>query len=183
MKNILFTILCVFLALSTSLAQTEMSIFQVQIGAYSQDVEQSKFNNLVDLGLIHFQSIDPERADPPEGIKRAFLGRYLDLSTAEYILAEVKRRGYTKAFLEQDKFTLNSDEGKFVTLAVQVGAFTKVNMRRFEGLGNTIYVVREKGLFKILLGVYPQAFRTYLEQKIIPLVEDRNHSAIITTIR
>ncbi len=184
MKTYILSFVCCLLFSVASFAQdNQATIYQIQLGAYSKDVDQSKFNNLVDLGLLHFESIDSDRVDAPQGVTRVFLGRYLDIETAEYALKQAKKRGYTRAFLEQDEFTLNSEEGQAVNLTVQIGAFKKVNMRIFEGLGNTVYITRKNGLFKVQLGVYPNTYRSYLEQEIVPMIEERKYEAMITSIR
>ncbi len=78
-------------AATTTAAET---IFVIQLGAY-KNLDLKSFGNIVDLGDLMVEN--------ENGLTKVYISKFVSKPAAEKALSVVKQRGYTNAFIREDK--------------------------------------------------------------------------------
>lgn len=163
-------------------------IYQIQVTITNQQTPLSRWNKLRDLGEFHKYSVAMEAEELP-GKKRILLGKYIGKSTANKILAEVKKRGYKSAKIISDGgFALGHSTGKHVKHALQLGAFNSlklVNAKKYpqSEREESLYIQYKGGAYKIFRGLYDGHNMEDVKKRIIPWFKKKGFSAFIQKFR
>lgn len=161
-------------------AQSPEDLYQVQLGAYAEAIDWSRFQGLQDLGLVMRQSIRAE--EPNDGLIRVYLGKYLGRQTLEHVLAQLKKRGFMQLGLDQNDYTLRQGNGPSLRYTVQLGVFSQLDMQTFSRLEapQNLLIQYEDRKWKVLYGLYasPEDAREALQT-----LSRQGHTGIIKAFR
>lgn len=144
------TVILLLISLRPMLAQAQsksLTIYQIQVAAYSDEIDWSKYKKLTDLGIVSSQSL--QENPPQDQLTRIFLGKYLNEATALKVAQEVKARGFSVSY---EKVALT--EGFSHT--IQLGVFSRLDLQRFitvEYLSN-LYIKLENNQYRVFYGFY-----------------------------
>lgn len=137
-------------------------IYQIEVATVSNlkpvETHWSKYKDLSDLGTFNPYCIAQDAPELPNK-NRILLGFYIGKSTANHILAEVKKRGYSSAKIRSDGgFQLGHSTGKYVKYGLQVGAFanlSQVNVQKYPKQEDTeVYIQYKDASYKIFMGLH-----------------------------
>lgn len=145
----------------------KISVYNIQLGAFRQ-VEMSKFTALNDLGTLKIEEIN-------KNLQRLVIGSYSTTKDAKFILKEIRKRGYKKAFViralvEKQEVELAPEE-KYV---VQLGAFKTIEFKNFGNITDLgqVFVESSNDFIKASLGVYTGRERT---EKVLKVLKKRGY--------
>ncbi len=147
------------------------TIYRIQITITE---EPDSFNFVPDLNHLGFVRLYPLERGPMEEKSpvRVMLGPYLGANTADFVLQKVWKKGYTEAQLIKDDFSLLNGEGTGLTHTIQVGAFKKPYLNKYNDISTIpahgMFIVYEEGLFKIFSGLYTSQEESYLRNSVLP---------------
>jgi len=135
-------------------------IYQIKVTlVVGNKVNWTSFKNLKNLGQLTTNTMELDPADTP-GKTPVYLGYYLGKSTAQKILAEVKKRGYNEAQMVNDGgYQLGHSTGKHIRYGLQLGAFRSVHLMKLgqypkKDAEDKIYVQYKGGAYKVFYNLY-----------------------------
>lgn len=133
-------------------AQSIKTTYKIRIAAMSKAFDKAIFNDLEELGVVMYEPAD-------NGYTRIYLGVYLGKTTANKILAKVKRRGYKSAYLVQDTYIFQSVDNRELTRTLQFSAVKCLNLTqvvaslRESDADVDFYVWYSNGYYRLCLGL------------------------------
>ncbi len=168
-------------------------IYQIKVTLVTgRKVDWVKFKNLKDLGQLTTSTVelDPEETSVKTPV---YLGYYLGKSTAQKVLAEVKKRGYSQAKMVSDgAYQLGHSTGKHIRYGLQLGAFkalSQVKMSQYpkQDTEDKIYLQYKGGAYKVLYNLYTQGevppSLTKARSKVIPWLKKKGYQAFVQKFR
>lgn len=147
------------------------AVFLVQLEETEEAVTTRSYASVNDLGF--FKTVAVERS-PGEELRRVkvCVGPFLGKEAADLVLAIARSRGYAEAFIQAETYPFEGTEGKELTYTVQVGAFNKLDISKYQGIANLpaygLFITYEEGMFKVLAGMYPESDKEYLREQVLP---------------
>ncbi len=127
------------------------TVYSIRVVSYSKVFDSKNvLDKIGDLGLVRFENAEINT--------RVYLGNYLGKKTVQKILAQVKKRGYTSAYIVEDDFELTHSTGKYNSHTFQIGAFKTPNAHNLnyleEDLKREFYFSYSKGVYRISVGLF-----------------------------
>ena len=143
--------------------KADRSICRIRIASLQGNIDYERIAKLGDLGILDFEPSD-------NGFTRVYLGSYIGKYTAYKVLNEVKKRGYSSAFVVTDLDFINSkaaDEPSYHTY--QIASAKKLNVQNFNALDDqfkgNMYITYSGTGYRISLGVYQKDVNPNTEQE------------------
>jgi hypothetical protein len=152
-------------------------IYQIEVATVSNlksvETHWGKYKDLSDLGTFSPFCIAQDAPELPNK-NRILLGYYIGKSTANRILAEVKKRGYSSAKIRSDGgFQLGHSTGKHVKYGLQAGAFanlSQVNVKQYpkQDEGTEVYIQYKNASYKIFIGLHSGESLEFVKADVMP---------------
>ncbi|OJJ22498.1 hypothetical protein BKI52_07405 [marine bacterium AO1-C] len=168
-------------------------IYQIQVALINgNSVNWTKLKNLTDLGQLTTNTVELDPADTP-GKTPVYLGYYLGKSTAQKVLAEVKKRGYTKAKMVSDgAYQLGHSTGKHIRYGLQLGAFkslrlVKVGQYPKKNDEDRIYLQYKGGAYKVFYNLYTKGDTppglAEAKNELVPWLKKKGYQVFVQKFR
>ena len=156
--------------------QASDGIYQIFVGKLQPGESLDRFSPLTKFGFLRTYSLaEPPKTQGPsrsEAELPVFIGPYFGKETADRVLEDLRQMGYTMAYIEQSSASLTDPTGEPLMYSIQLGAFSELNMKRFEKIANIpahgVSVMYENGLYKVLCGMYTRNQVAYIKDEVIP---------------
>ncbi|EAY25984.1 hypothetical protein M23134_07133 [Microscilla marina ATCC 23134] len=193
------TIICLLCLANTALLKAQSIqeseydyIYQIEVALVSNQKPVKSYwknyKNLQDLGEFFTYIISQETPELPTK-HRILLGRYVGKSTADRILAEVKKRGYKDARIWSDGgFQLGHSTGKDVKYGLQMGAFKSLNQVNVQQYlkydkDTILYIQYKGGAYKVFMGLYAPYSLASVKTEMVPWYRQKGMKVFVQKFR
>jgi len=149
----ILVVFTLFLCTTSQLIAQPDGIYRIKLLTISNQSDLKIFNILKDLGVIHFESYQEDKY-------RVYLGNYLGKPTAEKILPQVQKRGFTGACVEKKSTEFISEFGDSLTHTIQFIALRKLDLRKIvnnpklnDKDKKEVYIWYHNGYYRVSMGL------------------------------
>jgi hypothetical protein len=171
----------------TAQTDSDPRIYRIYLGVVETSEDLKDFDKLQNLGFLHPLANVSRGGDRIAPGIRVYLGHYLDQITAANILLQCWALGYKNAYLETDAQTLTYGIGSELTYSLQLGAYRKLSLQKFQSLQRDlpygIFVRYEDGLFKVLGGLYTSFEIEKVRREVIPYLHKQGFQPYLKQFR